>query len=306
MRPRVTLGAALTLGAFLLTAPGALVLLPLALLLILARPTRLATWGWIAVSFFWSEAWLVAASPLAEQVLKGWGVVATGLFVVLVLEAGRPAVDAAITAVLGASLATLAWLRAFRVDIASVMADVLHTIWAQYRMLGDAAPGLRPQLSAASASATEVAVIFPAAAMLMGLAGLLIAWRWYHVLSDRPAGTAPGPVTAFRFNDHFIWLLVLGLGATVAQISGVLPADAGWPADLLVFFGGLYIARGYSVARTVWGRWNAGRGTPVPLLLAAALFVLFLLPFALASLLGLGLADTWLDFRRPPAPAPGD
>ena len=192
MRPRVTLGAALTLGAFLLTAPGALVLLPLALLLILARPTRLATWGWIAVSFFWSEAWLVAASPLAEQVLKGWGVVATGLFVVLVLEAGRPAVDAAITAVLGASLATLAWLRAFRVDIASVMADVLHTIWAQYRMLGDAAPGLRPQLSAASASATEVAVIFPAAAMLMGLAGLLIAWRWYHVLSDRPAGTAPG------------------------------------------------------------------------------------------------------------------
>ena len=302
----MTLGAALTLGAFLLTAPGALVLLPLALLLVLARPKRFATWAWIAASLLWSEAWFVASSSLAEQVLKGWGVVAAGLFVVLVLEAGSQAVNAAITAVLGASLVTLAWLRAFRIDFGSVMADVLHTIWAQYRMLGDAAPALRPQLSAASVSATEVAVIFPAAAMLMGFAGLLIAWRWYHILSDQPAGTRPGPVTEFRFSDHFIWLLVLGLGATIAQISGALPAEAGWPADLLVLFGGLYVARGYAVARTVWGRWSAGRGTPFLLLLLAPILVLFLLPFVLASLLGLGLADTWLDFRRPPAPASGD
>ncbi|HET7042920.1 MAG TPA: DUF2232 domain-containing protein, partial [Gemmatimonadales bacterium] len=281
------------MGAFLLTAPGALVLLPLALLLAASRPARGATWGWIVLALVWSALWLFAPGPLAEQVLKGWGVVATGLFTVLALEARRPAVDAAITAVLGASLATLAWLRAFRIDLASVMADVLHTIWAQYRMLGDAAPGLRAQLSAASASATEVAVIFPAAAMLMGLAGLLIAWRWYHWLSDHPAGTAPGPVAEFTFNDHFVWLLVLGLAATVAQVSGVLPADAAWPANLLVLFGGLYVARGYAVARTMLGRWSRGPGIPVPLLLAALVFVLFLLPFALATLLGLGLADTW-------------
>ena len=306
MRPRVSLGAALTLGAFLLTAPAAFVLLPLALLLAASRPARLATWLWTLGGAAWAGLWLAVPGLLAEQVMKGWIVVATGAFLLLILRGGRRAVDAALTATLVASLATLTWMRLFGVSFDSVIADALRGLWAAYRQLGDAAPALRPQLAQYSDSATAAAAIFPGAVMLTGVTGLLLAWRWYHWLADRPGGEPPGPFTEFRFSDHFIWLMVLGLAGTVAQLAGRMSDAATWPVNLMVLFGGMYIARGYAVARSLMARWGSGAGLPWPLLLATVVFVLFLLPFALAALLGLGLADTWLDFRRPPAAAPGE
>jgi hypothetical protein len=294
------------LGAFLLFAPAAFVLLPLALLLLLSRPTRPATWIWIGVGGLWSASWLVAPGPLAEQVLKGWTVVAGGTFLLLALDPRRRTVDAAITAALTASLATLAWMGAFRVDFPAVVADALRSIWATYRALGDAAPGLRAQLAGASDSAASAAIIFPGAVMLAGIAGLTLAWRWYHRLADAPVGAPPGRFLDFRFSDHFIWLLVAGMAGTFAQLSGTMLGGASWPANLLVVFITLYAARGLAVTLWATTSWGIRTALPVSLLLAALLFVLFLLPFVLAGLLGIGLADTWLDFRHRPAVAPGE
>jgi hypothetical protein len=111
----------------------------------------------------------------------------------------------------------------------------------------------------------------------------------------------------------------------VAGMGGAIPDGAIWPATLLILFGGLYVARGYAVVRTLVGRAGAGEGLPLPLLLAAIFFVLFLVPPTLAAVLGvdptdgvlmlllafaplmvLGLADTWIDFRHRPAAAPGE
>jgi len=248
----------------------------------------------------------MAPGPLAEEVLKGWTVVASGCFLLLALDPRRRTVDAAVTAALTASLATLVWLRAFRVDLGTVVTDALRSIWATYRALGDAAPGLRAQLANASDSASSAAIIFPGAVMLAGIAGLLLAWRWYQLLADAPAGATPGPFLGFRFSDHFIWLLVLGMAGMVAQLSGTMTGTVSWPANLLVVFVGLYAARGLAVVRWIAIHWTARPVLPFPLLLAALVFVLFLLPFVLAGLLGIGLADTWLDFRRPPAVAPGE
>jgi hypothetical protein len=292
------------LGAFLLTAPAAFVLLPLALLLVTTRPARLVTILWIVVGAAWSGLWLAAPGPLAEQVLKGWTVVTSGVFLLLVLDGRRRPADAAVTAVLTASLAALTWLRVFRVEFDSVMGDVLRIIWAQYRAIGDAAPGLRGQLADFSLKVADASVLIPGGMMLLGVAGCLLAWRWYHWFGDRPVGDTPGPFREFRFSDHLIWLLVLGLAGTILQVAGVLSSAAGWPVDLLVLLGGLYAARGLAVARSSAAR--LGMGLPLPLLLAALVFVLFLLPFALAALLGVGLADTWLDFRRRSAAAPGE
>ena len=289
---------------FLLTAPAAFVLLPLGVLLAFQRPARLATALWLAGSLAWSASWLYVPGPLAEQVLKGWTVVTAGVFVLLVLEGKRRPVDAAITAVLTASLGTLAWLRLFRIDGASLTNDTLRLIWGQYRALGDAAPGLRADLAAFSQSAADASVVFPGAVMLFGVAGALLAWRWYHRLADRPLGDAPGPFREFRFSDHYVWFLVVALAGILAQAAALLPSGAGWPADLLVLFGGLYLARGMAVVRDFQVRRGPLLTLPFLVLLAALLFVLFLLPFALVALLGLGLADTWLDFRRPPAAAP--
>lgn len=306
MRPRVSLGAALTLGAFLLTAPAPFVLLPLALLLATSRPARSTAWFWLAGSAAWSALWFLAPGLLAEQVMKGWVAVASGAFLLLVLDGRRRPVDAAVTAALTATLATLLWLRLFRIEIGSVLTDALRGIWGAYRQLGDTLPGLRGAFAQYSDSATSTAIIFPGAVMLTGVAGLLLAWRWYHRVAEHPAGAPPGPVGEFRFNDHFVWLLVLGIAGMVAQLAGRMAPGATWPANLLVLFGGLYVARGYAVARTLLGRWVTAGWLPAPLLLAAVVFVLFLLPFVLAACLGIGLADTWLDFRRAPAAAPGE
>jgi hypothetical protein len=148
--------------------------------------------------------------------------------------------------------------------------------------------------------ASSFTAIMPALMILVGISALLVAWRWYHILAAEPTGTPPTPFKEFRFSDHFLWLLVLGLAGTVTQMEGLLPSGDVWPANTLLVAGGLYFARGLSVV------WSGIGGWPSPLLLVAGIAVLFLSPFAFIGLLGVGVADTWLDFRRRAAAASGD
>ena len=127
-----------------------------------------------------------------------------------------------------------------------------------------------------------------------------MAWHWYRLLADPAEGPAPLPFREFRFSDHLIWLLVLGLLGVLAQMSGTLTAEASWPGTLLVVMGILYAIRGMAVL------WPTSGPLPAPVLLLVVVGVLFLMKFVFPGLLGLGVADTWFDFRRRAAAASGD
>lgn len=283
-----------------MSGPAPFVLLPLGFLLLLSRLDRLGLWFWLGASLLWSVAWLGAPSGLAGGTLRGWVVVASGTFVLLALHPTRRAFDAALGAALLATTCVLAWLTAYRVPLARVTDDAVRSAWAIYREMGDLLPQFRGAANDAADSATALAAVFPAGAILFGLAGLLLAWRWYHLLVADAVGLPPAPFREFRFSDHLIWAVVAGMAGTVAQLSGLLPSATIWPANLLVLAGALYGVRGLAVL------WSSVVGWPVPVLLAAGITVLFLAPFAFTGLMGVGLADTWLDFRRRAAVASGE
>ena len=299
-RPRVTLGAALTLGSFALLAP-AMVFPALALLCLTSPPARTSVRFLLGLGTLYAVLWLLAPGGLADQTVRAWLVIGALLFVGLA-RGGRVApLDAALVAVLVAAVAVLAWLAVYRVAPSAPVREVQRELHAAYQQIGDLSRLERDEVNRASALADAVFIpALPAIMMLIGLSGLLTAWRWYHMLAAAPVGAPPAPFREFSFSDHVVWLLVAGLAGVVAQLQGSLTDGALWPANLLLFSGVLYVARGAAVIRWRTGQWSG------PVLLVAVIAVLFLWPFVGTALFGIGLADTWLDFRRPPAPAPGE
>jgi hypothetical protein len=149
------------------------------------------------------------------------------------------------------------------------------------RTLGE---GLRP-----------MAPYFPGVLALMLFAGLCLAALLAPRLAGRALAPVPGRFDDFRFSDHLVWLLIVGLiGLLFAEQTPM----AGPAASLVTFGVGLYALRGSAVLATAL--------RPAPRLFVVMLMVgaAFLLPFAVGGLALLGLADIWLDFRRRMAPPP--
>ncbi|MDA1081246.1 MAG: DUF2232 domain-containing protein [Gemmatimonadetes bacterium] len=130
-------------------------------------------------------------------------------------------------------------------------------------------------------------VLFPSLAALEALAALALAWALYHRLGRARLGLPLTAIRDFRFNDHMVWGVIAGLamvlipGLTLVRTIG---------ANLLMFFGALYTIRGVGVFL-----WMASPGR-----LSTALLVVVSLLFwnVLGVLaLGLGIGDTWLDWR---------
>ena len=149
------------------------------------------------------------------------------------------------------------------------------------------------QLEQLRGTMRTMASVYPGVAILGAIAGgaLASALAWY--ITDGRAGQQPRPFGEIRFNDHMIW----GAIVTLALVMLPLPAPfAEFAANALVVWAGLYMARGAAVVGHMAGRW------PLPLRISLALAAVLLLPYALGGLLLLGLADTWLDFRRADPP----
>lgn len=133
----------------------------------------------------------------------------------------------------------------------------------------------------------HAAGLLPALLALESLAALALAWAIYHRLSPARIGPPLGPLKEFRFNDQLVW--GLAVGATLYLLP---PFVEGRTAglNLLLFFGGLYLARGLGVM--AW----MSRGK---ILVVAVVIMALLAPPILGALaIGLGLGDTWLDWRR--------
>jgi hypothetical protein len=140
------------------------------------------------------------------------------------------------------------------------------------------------QLTALPANART---LFPALAALEALAALALAWAFYHRIGRARVGPPLAAVRDFRFNDQLVWGVVAGLALLVIPGLTVVRAIG---ANLLVFFGALYTIRGVGVF--LW-MWSPGRLAATFLVVVALLFWNILGVMAL----GLGVGDTWFDWR---------
>jgi hypothetical protein len=279
---------------YLLVAPPVFLLGPLAGLLLFSRPSTLRESLWLGAAAAWLAIWLWQPGGVAVQALRAVGVLATGGFLALSLARPAPVFQRALAATSGAFAALGIWCAAFGVGWDRLEAAV-------GRELGQALSDLARQVDVAAGAAAAAAIwqaaevapgwaaMAPGVVFVQSLLGLTLGYRLYHTIARRPIGDRPGPFAAFRFTDQFLWLPVMGLALALLAAEG-LPRDIG--GNLVLIAVALYAARGMAVVRSGAGRVGA------PATTAAAIAAFVFLPFVVGGLTLLGLADTWLDFRR--------
>jgi hypothetical protein len=134
--------------------------------------------------------------------------------------------------------------------------------------------------------------LYPAVLALESLAVLALAWGLYHRVSRARIGPPLAPLREFRFNDQLVWGLVLGITAVAVP---TLKAFSTIGINLLVFFGALYALRGLGVLAWFFA--------PGRLMVALTIgLAIFMWPLLGVFALGIGLGDTWLDWRSRPRP----
>ena len=130
-------------------------------------------------------------------------------------------------------------------------------------------------------------MLVPAMLALESLATLALVWAVYHRVGRVRLGLPLAALRDFRFNDQYVWAMVVGLALLVVPWFTKL---SGAGANLLVFGGAIYALRGLGVAL-----WFLAPGRLVMTLLIVFSFFFWHVLGVLA--IGLGLGDTWLDWR---------
>ncbi len=297
-RRRIPRGLFGALAAFLLLPfPGICFAGPLAGCLLLARPRGVREWSWLLAAALLGVLGLAASRSVAQEIFMAYGLAFTGAFLALrVWRPGPVLPRAAVAAVDTATLVAIgAW--AFGLEWSTIRAALETQFLDALTLVTAGSPVPAAQLEQLRATMATLASIYPGVAIFGAIAGgsLASTLAWY--ITDGRTGPEPGRFRDFRYNDHLIWGAIVTLGLVL------LPLRAPWSefvANLLVVWAGLYAARGAAVVGFLAGRW------PLPVRISLALAALLLLPYALGGLLLLGLADTWLDFRRvQPPPTQG-
>jgi Predicted membrane protein (DUF2232) len=280
---------------YLLLAPPVLFFGPLAGLLLLSRPLSAREWLWLLGAGALSAAWLNQTGGLAAQFARAGAVLLTGTFLALTVWRPSGQFSRVMAASAVAGVALVIWMWHLGLGWAEVQRAVEHDMWNFNRdlimRLGEATPGGNPQglLDEMAAMVRTIGAFFPALMTLASLAGLRLAWGWHHRIAHRPLGAPPAPFAAFKFSDQLVWGWVLGLGLCLFPLPEVWQAVG---ANLLMVWAVLYAVRGLAV-------FSAGsKRVPIPVIATLTVIAMFLLPFVVGGLTLLGLADTWLDFRR--------
>jgi Predicted membrane protein (DUF2232) len=147
---------------------------------------------------------------------------------------------------------------------------------------------LSPTLVTALHQTAEAqAVVYPALIALASVAALGVAW-WARTGLTGGGDRGLGPLRDFRFNDHLVWLLVLGLLLLFAQ-SGDALARVG--SNAVVFMSVLYALRGAAVFVFMSG------GLSLFGYMTFAIGFVLAAPVVLAIAVLIGIGDTWLDLR---------
>ena len=227
---------------------------------------------------------------------RGWAVVLAGWFVVLTMRWPQSrffprafAAVAATTALVGLLLMVRpgSWAIVDWLITEGLMRSV--SVIAQGLILSDPEAYSTAGLNTAYEWTAQFGRFFPALLGLSSLSGLAVAW-WAYVRLSAGSGLGLGPLRDFRFNDHLVWLLLVGLALLV------FGAGEGWTSgggNAVVFMGGLYAMRGAAVLLFLSGG-VTGLG-----FLFLLVGMLFLWPVLIPGALLLGVGDTWLDLRSP-------
>ena len=280
---------------YLLIAPPVLLFGPLAGLLLLSRPRSLREWLWLLATGTWSALWVYQAGGLAGQFARAEAVLMTGSFLALTLWRPSARFSRALAATAIGGVALMVWMWHFDVSWMAVREAVEQDLWRYNRdfivRVGQVAPAVSQPglLDQMSATVRTIGLLYPALLALASMAGATLAWVWHRRIARRPLGPAPAGFSAFEFSDQLVWGWVLGLALCLAP----LPDLWSWiGANLLLVWAVLYAVRGLAV-------FAAGtRRVPTPVIATLSLIAMLLLPFVVGGLTLLGLADTWLDFRR--------
>ncbi|MDT8367810.1 MAG: DUF2232 domain-containing protein [Longimicrobiales bacterium] len=288
--PLLLLGAVLFTSVF---SAGVLIGIPL-IALVLFLPVEHKRAVFVAALF---ALWIVTAPGNSGLwwIERGWAAIMAGWFVALSLRwpdagffrrgfsavVGTVGVFALSFALRPDAWAAIDWRVGERIRLGIGMA------MESLGIFGDAP--LAPETREAIHEAIGVQIeLFPAILALGSLAALGLAWWMYGRWacgSARPLGR----VKEFRFSDHLVWLLIVGLALVLFGVGD------GWAragSNTLVFMGTLYVLRGVGVVLFVNG------GMSIFGAVVFALAVLFVAPIVIAGMLVIGVGDTWLDLRR--------
>jgi hypothetical protein len=149
--------------------------------------------------------------------------------------------------------------------------------------------------SSVSALPQLARMVLPSMLALQSLVAMALAWSLFHRFSRTRLGDDLARLREFRFNDHWIWSVIVGL---VLALLPALEALRPLGVNLLVFFGALYAMRGAAVLAWFLRPGRSWLG------LVVGVALLLLLRDGAAIALGLvGLGDTWADWRRRIRPA---
>jgi hypothetical protein len=266
---------------------------PLAALLAASRPSGRRAWLWLAALTAWLALWALEPGTILEALVGAAAALSTGIGVLMLLFTAGPVSSRALrgtaAVVLGtAALATGAGLQWRDVEFAVVRQGIAaETAAMELLTRGGSSPDSATQaaLWTISDGLRTIAPLFPGLVALLLFAGLCLAALLAPRITGRAVTVVPRRFDEFRFSDHLVWLVILGLiGVLFARAT-----TAGGPSASLLAFGvGLFALRGSAVMAATL------RAAPRMLILLLMVGALFL-----------GLADIWLDFRRRMAPPSG-
>ena len=223
---------------------------------------------------------------------RGWALLLGGCFVGLSIVRPKMKIsDRALEAVFGALVlvAILMTLMSGAWNIVDwVISDRVRATVAQVIALGGS-EGLAPALITALYQTAEVQIlIFPALTALASMSALLLSW-WLFIFFSGRSEEALGSVKNFRFNDHLIWMLVVGLFLLFTRWSEPLQRLG---SNAVVFISALCAVRGAAVIVFITGGFSV-------LGYAMTLFGLVIVPpIVLGGAVLIGIADIYLDFRK--------
>lgn len=257
-------------------------------------PARRLTLGMAVVTvglMFWSlpvdVAWQTVTS-VAAGLAAGWALGARAR-----LDVGVLAVSICLAPLL---IWTLVQMPAEEIleEVAAVsMQNMEQTVWhgLEEPELGRARDAFREQMDQAIATGVR---IYPGFLMLgvLGQAGIILALVFWlaRVGGRAPRLRAERSFTRWRLPFYLVWCLLAGLGLLLTRAPYL--ATAGLNVALVVAL--ILSVQGLSVQAYFVSRLLSG---PMQVLFWLIMgFVLF--PVLLASSLGLGLADQWIDTRR--------
>jgi hypothetical protein len=274
----------------------------------------------LAVTWVGLAAWVLAQPAPAEgfhNLVRGWTLLLAGSFgLVCLFGTRRPffpralaATSLALTLVLFMStrgpLTPGSARLAVQAEFARRNTEAITTFRAALKQYPDVVKSMPQVATLPNEFESQLRIVaetgtklFPSLLLLESLVALALAWGIYHRISRTRLGAPLGFLKDFRFNDQFVWGLIAGI--TIVLLPALDFLD-GTGRNLLVFFGALYAIRGFGVLS-----WFLAPGA-----LAAALLVGFamlwwpvlnavaVLGFMLLALaaFGLGLGDTWADWR---------